>query len=461
MRVVLLSGGSGKRLWPLSNEIRSKAFLRLLVADEIEVSRESMIQRICRQLKAAKLLDETLILTHESQVEITRAHVGEDISVLSEPFKRGTFTAIALAAAYYHSRLQLSLDEVICVLPVDSYVEDGFFDHILAAPAALAESGAQLVLIGTKPTFPSSQYGYILPEKSESETHELEVENEAASRQRQAVPVSSFAEKPSPKRAEELIAQGALWNCGVFAFSLGFLLSCLKERGVPTDYDALLAVYPELPEASFDYEVVERAAPIAVLPYSHAWEDLGSWATFAPHLGHKVVGAGGITEDCRNTHIVNETAIPIQVIGLSDVIVAASADGILVSAKEEASRIKSLLSNASDGIRSEEKRWGGRTSLNLLPPLDRSLSSATPEPLLHQIWMKSGGGSEVHLHQDRDELFIVLTGKGELLRGEEVLPLIPGAAFPIPHGTPHRIQAHSALTGIEVHFEVSRSEERP
>lgn len=448
MRVVLLSGGSGKRLWPLSNEIRSKAYLKLLATREGSPDRESMIQRICRQLEAANLLGDAVILTHESQEEITRVHVGEAIPILSEPNKRGTFTAIALAASYYLSRLAVSPDETVCVLPVDSCVDAAFFELVKAMPAALSETGAQLVLIGTKPAHPSTQYGYIVPEASAS-TKRTGTSSDIGENGKCALPlpVALFAEKPSEEAARKLIAGGALWNCGVFAFSLGFLLSCLRDRGLPTDYDELLALYPEMTEKSFDQEVAERT-PAAVLPYGGAWEDLGSWATFAPHLGSRTVGAGQVSPDSRNTHVVNELPYPIQVIGISDAIVAASADGILVAAKEEASRIKAQLEGTKREVRYEEKRWGTRSTLDVFTTGERDKRVVT---VTNKIVMKPGQKTGVHTHENKEEILTVLFGQGEVLLGLKTQPLAEGDSVRIPRGTAHAIRAVTDLIAIEIH----------
>ena len=132
MRIVLLCGGSGKRLWPFSNEIRSKVFLKLLKSKD--GVRESMIERICRQLDEVGLLQSTCIVTHHSQVEITRTYVGEDIPIISEPYKRGTYAAVALAVTYLHEKMQVDPNETICILPVDTYVDPIFSGCFIAFP---------------------------------------------------------------------------------------------------------------------------------------------------------------------------------------------------------------------------------------------------------------------------------------------------------------------------------------
>ncbi|WP_438431629.1 sugar phosphate nucleotidyltransferase [Gorillibacterium sp. sgz500922] len=447
MRVVLLSGGSGKRLWPLSNEIRSKAYLKLLAPDPSSPLRESMIQRVCRQLGEAGLWKDTLILTHESQVEITRAHVGDAVKILSEPHKRGTFTAAALAASYIHSQLGADEGETLCVLPVDSCVDTEFFRLAGRAAAVLDGTGVQLALIGTQPAYPSTQYGYIIPE---ADAAGAPIANARA--------IARFAEKPSEAAAREMIAQGALWNCGVFLFKVGFMLDRLRERGLPTGYESLLARYPELPEASFDEEVAERTRSAVVLPYQGTWEDLGSWAALSAHLDSAAVGPGQVSPDSRNTHLVNELPYPIHVIGLSNAIVAASADGILVAAKEEASRIKAALPGSDREIRFEETHWGTRRMLDLTAKIEETGGDEPAAPdgsamqtAIYKVEMKAGCAMAVHAHDRREEWLLVLSGRGEALVGGSVHLLNPGDKVPVPAGTAHAIRAFTALTALEVH----------
>ncbi|MDN4634691.1 sugar phosphate nucleotidyltransferase, partial [Sphingomonas sp. PsM26] len=159
---------------------------------------------------------------------------------------------------------------VVAILPVDPYVDDQFFTRVQDLEEVVQNSNAQLALIGVTPTYPSSKYGYIVPtvEKSGSEYRK----------------VSRFTEKPSEKQAASLIEDGALWNCGVFAFKLGYVISILEEKGISTDYEALLKQYATLPKISFDYEVVEKTKDIVVLPYSGYWKDLGTWNTLTEEM---------------------------------------------------------------------------------------------------------------------------------------------------------------------------------
>lgn len=397
MKLILLSGGSGKRLWPLSGEIRSKAFLKLLPAPH--GGRESMLERVCRQLRGAELLSSTLIVTHQSQLPIMRSQVGESIPILTEPFKRGTLTAIALACAHLQSLPDADPEETLLFMPVDPFVESSFFDRLRELPSVLLASGADLALLGTRPNYPSTQYGYIVPDLTKG-GHPY-------------FPVHQFAEKPDLEQANELLKKHALWNCGVFAFSLGFITRSLREYGLTDKMQDLLEIYEGLPEASFDKEIVEHTANTVVVPYEGIWEDLGNWDTFTKHLGTEPTGPGSISPDSRNTHLVSELSQPIHIIGVSDLIVAASEDGILVSSKEGSSRIKEILPTSLDTSSGAQKNsWGsldilgearqGSHSKSLIYKLKLHPNAqllTPPCPSGRQLWIIMAGSGEINFNQ--------------------------------------------------------------
>ncbi|QJC53986.1 cupin domain-containing protein [Paenibacillus albicereus] len=430
MRLILLSGGSGKRLWPLSNEIRSKLFLKLLPAPDGGL--ESMMERLCRQLREEGLLEGAVIVTHRSQAEITRAHAGPDVPIVEEPSKRGTFTAAALAAAYLAGRAGASIEETAVVLPVDLFVEPDFLALLRRLPEATAR-GAELGLIGVGPTHPSSQYGYIVPERRRPPSEEggwLAVER--------------FAEKPDPPDATRLIKRGALWNSGVFAFRLGWLLDKLREKGYPAAYEQLLQGYDGWEEKSFDQELAEKAAHAAVLRYGGSWQDLGSWTTFLRQLGDVQLGPGAVSAGARNTHLINELGCPIHIIGISDAVVAASPDGILVASKEHSDRIKEALRTLPSLPMQEEKRWGSCRTLEI----DRLESG--DQVLTRRVSFKAGKCTSYHLHQAKEEIWTVLSGVGRFMLEDEIFPVGPGSVMRFPPGSRHGVKAVTELTCMQV-----------
>ncbi|GIP23619.1 sugar phosphate nucleotidyltransferase [Paenibacillus sp. J22TS3] len=429
MKLILLSGGSGKRLWPLSGEVRSKAFLKLLPAPD--GGRESMLERVVRQLTAAGLLESTHIITHYSQLELIRSQTGDKVPILTEPHKRGTLTAIALACAQLQAQPGADPEEVLLFMPVDPYVEASFYDRLRELPTVLRTSGASLALLGTRPASPSTQYGYIVPQAGEPGLPYY--------------PVARFVEKPEPERADQLLQEGALWNCGIFAFTLGFITRTLQEYGLPIDPEQLLERYESLPETSFDKEIVEHTPGSIVVPYEGSWEDLGSWEAFTRHLGGRQLGIGSVSTDSLNTHLVSELDRPIHIIGLSDLIVAASEAGILVSSKADSSRIKEILPGDSAHGKGTPFGWG---NLELLSPEETDGQS---ERYLYRLKILPGCRytyESLPGHQTgAKHLWIILSGAGLAKIGGQDRELAPGVVLSLDDRELEYIQARQS--GIE------------
>ena len=165
MNIVLLSGGSGKRLWPLSNDIRSKQFIKIFKMDDGNY--ESMVQRVYRQIKKVDADATVTIATSKTQVSAIHNQLGEEVGVSVEPCRRDTFPAIALATAYLHDVQGISEDEAVVVCPVDPYVQDDYFEALKKLGEQAEKGEANLVLMGIEPTYPSEKYGYIIPTSEE------------------------------------------------------------------------------------------------------------------------------------------------------------------------------------------------------------------------------------------------------------------------------------------------------
>jgi mannose-1-phosphate guanylyltransferase len=426
MELILLSGGSGKRLWPLSNDSRSKQFLKVL---ENNGDFESMVQRVWRQLKELHLSKSTVIATSKSQVEMIHSQLGNHIPLIIEPERRDTFPAIALAATYLYSIKGTSLEEVVGVLPVDPYVDISFFERIKDLEGTLTISGADLALMGVSPTYPSAKYGYIVPT--------LDTESEY-------IQVSHFKEKPSEKEAVDLIDRKALWNCGVFAFKLQYIIDLLKDKDLPIQYEELLKQYKSLEKISFDYKVVEKAEKIVALPYSGSWKDLGTWNTLTEEMGNNQIGKGIISDDSSNTHLVNELDIPVTVLGIKDAVVAASPDGILVTDKVASPRIKDVLKGFEQRPMFEERRWGW------YKVLDHTKFDEGNEVLTKRIGVKAGCNLSYQKHYARSEVWTIIKGEGEFVLNDEIRHVKPGDVLVIPVESKHGIKANTNLEFIEV-----------
>jgi mannose-1-phosphate guanylyltransferase len=426
MRIVLLSGGSGKRLWPLSNDARSKQFLKVLKNEQGKM--ESMVQRVWRQLRKVNLADQTIVATSSSQVEMLHNQLGAKIPVVVEPERKDTFPAIALAVVYLYSVERCGLDEVIGVLPVDPFVEDHFFETIKELERGLDESDADLALLGVTPTYPSEKYGYIVP---------------GSKMPGDFIKVSKFCEKPNEKAAKKLIHQQALWNCGVFSFRLEYIIQLLKRKNIPTQYDALLKYYGQLQSNSFDYEVVEKASNIIAIPYSGYWKDLGTWNTLTDEMETSVIGNGVISTDVMNSCIVNELEIPILLNGVENIVVAASPDGLLVTDKKSSHKIKEYVSRFQEGPMYQENWWGWSRVL------EYSNKGEGEETLMEKIHL-TGGRNLNDQGRGNQEVWTVIEGEGTLFLNDEYSIVGIGTTLTIPAGKNFSWEARSDMKLIVI-----------
>ncbi|HWK24501.1 MAG TPA: sugar phosphate nucleotidyltransferase [Ureibacillus sp.] len=427
MEVILLSGGSGKRLWPLSNDARSKQFLKILEDDGQKLT--SMVQRVWQQLQRVNLSEASIIATNKTQVDIIQNQLGQKVELVLEPSRRDTFPAIALASSYLFTEKNVSLDQTVVVLPVDPFVQDHFFEKVKELEHLLKRTDADIALIGVKPTYPSSKYGYIIPTTHHTTDY---------------IRVQSFKEKPTELEAEELIQHHAVWNCGVFAFKLGFVLSMLEELGLPIDYLQLLEQYEHLPKISFDYEVVEKTENIVALPYEGYWKDLGTWRTLTEEMNHIQIGKGIVTEDCEGTHLINELDIPITVLGISNAVVAASPDGILIADKDKSPRIKEIIGPFDQRPMYEERRWGWYKVLDHLKVDDNS------EVLTKRIGVRAGKNLSYQYHLHRNEVWTIIKGEGIFVQNDRLQVVRPGDVLQISIGDKHALKAVTDLEMIEV-----------
>ena len=429
MQLILLSGGSGKRLWPLSNDTRSKQFLRVLQAPD--GSRESMIQRVSRQIRQAGIADSLTFATGAAQRESIINQIGDSVNIVTEPERRDTFPAIALACGYLSREKQCSDDEVVVVMPCDVYTESGYFDTIARMAQAVDQGAADIVLMGIEPSCPSEKFGYIVPASDSQEGGWYKVER--------------FTEKPDAARAAELLKTGAVWNGGVFAFRLGLLRELTERYVAAASFEELRSRYSEFPKISFDYEVVEKAASVAFVPYSGKWKDLGTWGTLCEELPSESQGNVVMGSANENVHVINELNTPLLCDGLKDAVVAVSPDGILVCSKDRSEKLKDMVSSIGGRPMYEERRWG------TYRVIDVSTYSDGTQSLTKSLTLKAGKGISYQLHNHRSEVWTIAEGKGEFVLDGERRAVSRGDVLSIPVGHKHCLRATTEdLTFIEV-----------
>ena len=389
MNIVLLSGGSGKRLWPLSNDIRSKQFIQIFQDENGEY--HSMVQRVYSQIRKVDPEATVTIATSKSQVSAIHNQLGDNVGISVEPCRRDTFPAIALAAAYLYDVKKIKETESVVVCPVDPYVEDSYFKGLKQLGEMAEKSVANLVLMGIEPTYPSEKYGYIIPKTP------------------------------------------------VFAFRLGYVLQRAHELIDFKDYDDLFEKYSTLEKISFDYAVVEHEKQIEVLRYHGQWKDLGTWNTLTEAMHDTSVGEAILSDTCENVHVVNELKVPVLCMGLKNVVVSAGPDGILVSDKDQSSYIKPYVDSIDQQIMFAEKSWGSFRVLDV-----------DEEGMTIKVTLNPGHRMNYHSHSNRDEIWSVLSGEGRTIVDGMEQKVKTGDVVTMAAGCRHTIIADSKLQVIEV-----------
>ncbi len=430
MNIILLSGGSGKRLWPLSNDVRSKQFIKLLKDENDDY--ESMVQRVYRQITTVDNEANITIATSKSQASAIKNQLGEKVSICVEPCRRDTFPAIALAVTYLHYELNVNEEEVVIVCPVDPYVDNSYYESVKKLYELAVQNDTKLTLMGIEPTYPSEKYGYIIPKDG----------NEVSK-------VSEFKEKPDTETAKKYIENNALWNAGIFAFKIRYLLDKIHGIIEFDDYRDLFNKYHTLEKISFDYAIVEKESSIQVLRYIGEWRDIGTWNMMAEVMADTVKGKAILDDTCKNTKVINELNIPILCMGCKDMIIAASGDGILITDNERSGYMKPYVEKIELDAMYAEKSWGTYTVI------DVQSGSMTVK-----ISMKMGERMTYHMHNYRDEVWNIVSGEGKaVVDGMEQL-LQAGDVITIAAGCKHTIEAITNLDIIEVQLghEISASD---
>lgn len=442
MNIILLSGGSGKRLWPLSNEIRSKQFIKIFRKPEHDVplgteytgDYESMVQRVYRQIKTVDPDATVTIATSKSQVSAIHNQLGEDVGISVEPCRRDTFPAIALATAYLHDRQGVPEDEAVVVCPVDPYVEEDYFRTLESMYRAAQGGAGSLVLMGIQPSYPSEKYGYIQPVDRDGRR------------------TWAFTEKPDRERAEAYIAAGALWNGGVFAYNLSYVLEKSRKLLGTSDYETLFSNYETLEKISFDYAVVEQESDIEVIRYDGTWKDLGTWNTLTEAMEENTVGNARLNETCANVHVINELGVPILVMGGRNLVISASPEGILVSDKEQSSYIKPFVDDIDQQVMFAEKSWGSYRVLDI-----------EEDSMTVKVTLNPGHGMNYHSHERRDEVWTVTNGSGRSIVDGMEQPIRVGDVITMASGCKHTVFAGEhglQLVEVQLGTNISASDKK-
>ena len=449
---IILSGGSGTRLWPVSREAMPKPFMKI-------AGGKSLLQMTWERACALPGVSHAAVVTnmaysYKTAEELMDETGAKQISLLLEPVGRNTAPAVALAALW--AQAKFGSDVVLVVLAADHLIDKpAEFNDAVADAAALAQREGRLVLFGIEPSAPDTGYGYIEWGKqiARSRAHE----------------VARFVEKPSIEKATEYLRAGNfVWNSGMFCFTAAAILSALEQHA-PNVLQAAQRVaqrsamdangqvlfdaasFGELPDISIDYAVMEKAANVALIPCAFGWSDIGSWKAVAET--RETDEAGNSTEgdtilvNSRRTYLRSEDRL-VAAVGVEDLVVIDTPDAVLVAHKDSTQQVKDIVAKLKrDGhITAKEhltvhRPWGKYTVLH-----------EAPQFKVKRIEVNPGKKLSLQLHDKRSEHWVVVQGTARVTVGESVVNLAPNESIYVPMQVKHRIEnaTDQTLTMVEV-----------
>jgi mannose-1-phosphate guanylyltransferase / mannose-6-phosphate isomerase len=450
VHAVILAGGSGSRLWPLSRQHLPKQFLSLGGA-------ASLLQATINRLVPVVDASNVLIVTQESHAKGEAYHALLPYQMLFEPVGRNTAPAIALAAAYLTANGE---DPVMVVLPADHIIEDEkqFREHLGSAIKA-AESG-KLITFGIQPVRADIGFGYI------KITEKRGLSGKAASGSTQSsVPesqsciyeVERFTEKPDRATAERFVQEGGYyWNSGMFVWRASVILDEIRQY-LPEVYRVVQAILAEsrngldfqqavkkhfsaMPSISIDYGVLEKSSKVSLIPCDIGWNDVGSWQAVheisAKDENGNALQGNVIALDCRNSLIRAEKRL-VAAIGVEDLSVIETADAVLISKNDQTQRVREVVDELQQRGATEHvyhakvnRPWGSYTVLEEDPESFK----------IKRIEVAPGARLSLQSHSHRSEHWVVVSGTATVTNGDKVITVQKNQSTYIPIGTRHRLE---------------------
>ena len=435
---VILSGGSGTRLWPLSREQLPKQLLALVGNDR------TMLQDTVVRVRDVPAIQSPIVVCNEEHRFLIADQLAEmgvaDARILLEPVGRNTAPAVALAAEVLLSQAESTEDTLLLVLPADHVIADAAAFRAAVKVAAPFANAGKLVTFGVVPTAPESGYGYI-------RHGELRAG---------AAPIEEFIEKPDHARAARFLQAGDyLWNSGMFLFSARTYLREL-QRQAPTIAGSVAAAcsnirrdgqfirvdraaFEACPSDSIDYAIMEGAESGMVVPLDAGWSDVGSWsslhAALTPDSNGNALRGDVLAQDTTESLVIAESRL-VATVGLKGHVVVETKDAVLVVPSDRVQEVKSLVSSIREAGRSEHvshrevhRPWGTYDSVE-----------AGSGYQVKRLSVRPGGAMSLQRHQHRAEHWVVVAGVARITRDDEVFDLRTNQSTYIPLGAKHRIE---------------------